>query len=87
MTGWPRLLHWPRIRSTTNGDAVTSDIALGSEQIIRRACKVAEDISPAHEFTIPERDLTVTVFPGLSVISGTTGALASEFVEIPGGTA
>lgn len=33
--------------------------------------------SAAHEFTIPERDLTVTVFPGLSVNSGTTDALAS----------
>ena len=32
---------------------------------------------PAHEFTIPERDLTVTVFPGLSVISGTADALSS----------
>ena len=32
---------------------------------------------PAHEFSIPERDLTVTVFPGLSVISGTADALAS----------
>jgi hypothetical protein len=28
---------------TTKGDAVTSDIALDSEQIIRRAYKVAED--------------------------------------------
>jgi hypothetical protein len=34
-------------------------------------------IPPAHEFAIPERDLTVTVFPGLSVISGTADALAS----------
>lgn len=34
-------------------------------------------IPPAHEFTIPERDLTVTVLPGLSVISGTADALAS----------
>ena len=32
---------------------------------------------PAHEFTIGDRDLTVTVFPGLSVISGTADALAS----------
>ena len=32
---------------------------------------------PAHEFTIGGRDLTVTVFPGLSVISGTADALAS----------
>jgi hypothetical protein len=34
-------------------------------------------IPPAHEFTIPERDLTVTVFAGLSVISGIVDALAS----------
>lgn len=34
-------------------------------------------VPPAHEFTIPERDLTVTVFPGLSVISGTAAALAA----------
>jgi len=34
-------------------------------------------IPPAREFTIPERHLTVTVFPGLSVISGTADALAS----------
>jgi hypothetical protein len=32
---------------------------------------------PEHEFTIPERALTVTVFPGLALISGTADALAS----------
>jgi hypothetical protein len=32
---------------------------------------------PAREFTIRDRDLTVTVFPGLSVISGAADALAS----------
>jgi hypothetical protein len=32
---------------------------------------------PAREFTIGERDLTVTVFPGLSVISGPADSLAS----------
>jgi hypothetical protein len=34
-------------------------------------------VPPAHEFTIPERNLTVTVFPGLAVISGAADALAS----------
>lgn len=32
---------------------------------------------PAREFTIPERGLTVTVFPGLALISGTADALAA----------
>ena len=34
-------------------------------------------IPPAHELSIPERDLAVTVFAGLSVISGPADALAS----------
>jgi hypothetical protein len=34
-------------------------------------------VPPAQEFVIGDRDLTVTVFPGLSVISGTAEALAS----------
>lgn len=52
-------------------------------------------------FTIPEGDLTVTIFPGPSVISGPADAVAAsnsllarepdgmltEFVEISGGTA
>jgi hypothetical protein len=32
--------------------------------------------TPRREFTIPGRGLTVTVFPGISIISGAPGALA-----------
>jgi hypothetical protein len=32
--------------------------------------------APTREFTIPGRDLTVTIFPGISIISGTPNALA-----------
>ena len=45
--------------------------------IVCRLCQRLLGTAATHEFPIPERGLTVTVLPGLSVLSGAPEPLAS----------
>jgi hypothetical protein len=77
-------------RAHDQGDAVTGDIALDSEQIIRRAYKIAEDKdiargdpSAARRVGLDDRRLS----RGRQQPSRDPDGMLAEFVEVSGGKA